>query len=121
MEKGRYTCIICPVSCTIDVEKTEDGWKTQGNKCKRGQKYAISEHTEPARMITTTVAVEKAMFSRLPVISEREVPKTKLRECLNYLYGIRIEAPVRCGDVIVSDICGTGVNILAAKTIRQTL
>ena len=117
MEKGRYTCVICPVSCTIDVEKTDSEWKTQGNKCKRGQKYAISEHTEPVRMITTTVAVENSHFPRIPVISEKEVPKAKLMECLQYLYGVQIKAPIKCGDVVVSDICGTGVNILAAKTL----
>ena len=70
-------------------------------------------------MVTTTVKIRNAILPRLPVISEGEVPKGKLKECLNDLYQISVEAPVRCGDIIVKNICGTGVNILAARTMKE--
>lgn len=119
MENSTYTCIVCPVSCAIEVSRDGDGYKTSGNQCRRGERYAIAEHTEPVRMVTTTVVIRSAALSRLPVISEREIPKAKLKECLQALYGISVEAPVACGDVILEDICGTGVRILAARTMKR--
>ncbi len=117
MENSTYTCIVCPVSCAVEVSRDGDGYKTRGNQCRRGERYAIAEHTAPVRMVTTTVVIENAALPRLPVISEQEVPKAKLRECLQALYRITVEAPVSCGDVVLEDICGTGVNILAARTM----
>lgn len=119
MENSTYTCIVCPVSCAIEVSRDGDGYKTSGNQCRRGERYAIAEHTEPVRMVATTVVIRSAALPRLPVISEREIPKAKLKECLQALYGISVEAPVACGDVILEDICGTGVRILAARTMKR--
>ena len=119
MENSTYTCIVCPVSCTIEVSRDKDGYKTSGNQCRRGERYAIAEHTEPVRMVTTTVVIKNAALPRLPVISEREIPKAKMKECLQVLYGIEAEAPVVCGDVVLENICGTGVNILAARTLGK--
>lgn len=120
MENSTYTCVVCPVSCTIDVIPEENGgYRTSGNQCKRGERYAISEHTHPVRMITTTVAVKHSVFPRLPVISDGEVPKEKLMECMNEIYRISVEAPIKCGDIVMNNICGTGVNIVSAKTAKR--
>ena len=42
-----------------------------------------------------------------------------MKECLDYLYGIEVQAPVKAGEVLAEDICGTGVNILASRSMRQ--
>jgi CxxC motif-containing protein len=70
------------------------------------------------RMLTTTVVIEGGTQFRLPVISSGEIPKAKLMDCLKTLYAIRARAPVACGDVIVRDICGTGVDVVASRTMR---
>lgn len=119
MGNSTYTCIVCPVSCTVEVSWDGKGYKTSGNQCRRGERYAIAEHTEPLRMVTTTVVIKNAALPRLPVISAQEVPKAKLRECLEVLYRITLEAPVTCGDVVLENICGTGVDILAARTMAR--
>ena len=117
MSKAEYTCIVCPVTCRITVEETADGLKVSGNVCKRGERHAIAEHTEPVRMLTTTVVLHGANINRLPVISTAEVPKRLLNQCIGELYTVEVSAPVKCGDVIVKNICGTGVDVVAARSI----
>lgn len=118
MTKSEYTCIVCPVSCRITVAEENGQLTVTGNTCKRGEAFAKNEHTNPMRMLTSTVKLESAALHRLPVISSGEVPKDKLRECLQKVYAITAKAPVRCGDVIVPDICGTGVDILASRSVE---
>jgi CxxC motif-containing protein len=79
--------------------------------------YAKSEYTFPKRTITTTVAIEGANIKRLAAISSSAVPKEALSQCLEYLYGIVVKAPVKMGDVIVKDLLGTGADIVAARSI----
>ena len=45
------------------------------------------------------------------------VPKDKLFAAMDVLMQTRIEAPVKIGDVIVSDLCGTGVDVVAAESM----
>ena len=116
---AEYTCIVCPVSCRICVEETEDGLKVSGNQCKRGEKHALAEHTRPMRMLTTTVKLNHGRFPRIPVISEQEIPKSLMKQCLEILYQAEAEAPVACGDVIINNICGTGVDIVAARSMER--
>lgn len=120
MTTKQYICIVCPMSCSIEL--TDDNgvitaYAVDGNKCKRGEEYAKNEYTTPKRMITTTVGLRGARLSCLPVISREAVPKSLLRDCMNLLYTTVVDAPVRQGDVIVSNILGTGVDIVAARSI----
>lgn len=117
--KCEYICIVCPLSCDL-VLTDEDGELTvEGNTCRRGEAYAKSEHTNPVRMITTTVSLAGAGRKLLPVISSEAVPKKQLMDCLDRLYSLTVKAPVKAGDVVVKDIMGTGVDILAAKTVNR--
>lgn len=116
MKEQTLTCIVCPSGCRIRVE--ENGG-ISGYQCKRGLEHARNEVSNPMRMLTSTVAVTGADFNLLPVISSAEVPKKMLRLCLQAVYGLRVQAPIRAGSVIVRDICGTGVDILAARTVQS--
>lgn len=110
-------CIVCPNSCRLWVSEEGGSLRVQGNECKRGEAHGMQEYREPLRMLTTTVAVRGGVLPRLPVISAGELPKAKLGECLALLYRVEIGAPLRHGDVIVKDICGTGVDIAAARSL----
>ncbi len=120
MDKSTFTCIICPISCKISVTQKEDGeLEITGNKCNRGIDYAKNEFTCPQRMLTTTVKINKGKLRRLPVISSKEVPKAQLRNYLNEIYKIEVTAPVKEGDVIIKNIFGTDVDILAARSMDE--
>jgi CxxC motif-containing protein len=117
MREQTITCIVCPNSCRIRVK--EDGLDISGYQCKRGLEHARNEIGNPMRMLTATVAVTGAAFKLLPVISSAEVPRKMLRSCLRAIYGLRVQAPVRAGSVILSNVCGTGADILAARTMKK--
>ncbi len=119
MEKRNYTCIVCPKSCKGELTVKNDGtFETTGFDCNNGKKYAVNEYTDPKRMLTTTVKIENGFFNLLPVVSSEEVSKKRLRDCIHTLYSITVKAPVRAGDVVVSNILDTGVDIIAARDIK---
>lgn len=115
-----YTCIICPRSCTLTVTDENGTISVSGNKCNRGAKYGQEEHVAPRRMLTTTMALQGGNLRAIPVISSDSLPKEMLRSCLDYLYGLEVEAPVHLHDILVEDILGTGVSILAARDAERT-
>ncbi len=116
---AEFTCIVCPNSCRITVTQQEGGLAIEGNKCKRGEEFARNEFTCPMRMLTSTVKIEGARTPRIPVATTREVPKEKLGDCLAALYALQAQAPVSCGDVLIKDLCGTGADVIATRTMRR--
>ncbi|MCB0162554.1 MAG: DUF1667 domain-containing protein, partial [Caldilineaceae bacterium] len=87
----------------------------RGFSCKRGQEYAAQEHVDPRRVVTTTVAVDGGTLARLPVRSAGTVPKALVRDACRALRAVHMHAPVRMGDVVLADILGTGVDIVATR------
>lgn len=113
-----YICTVCPQSCDITLKIGEARDMTvSGNRCPRGSVYAENEYREPKRVITTTVRIEGARIPLLPVIGSGPVRKERLRGCLELLYKISVKSPVKMGDVIVRDILGSGINIVAARSL----
>ncbi|MDG0889552.1 DUF1667 domain-containing protein [Paracholeplasma manati] len=110
------TCIVCPVGCHLSVDES---LKVVGNRCPRGEKYAIVERTSPKRMITTTVRTTFEDCPRLSVKTKEPVPKSLMFDILATLEGIVVEKNVKIGDVIVADACHTGVDIIATKSISS--
>lgn len=108
------TCIVCPMGCRMTVEKVGEGFKVTGNTCKRGETYAIQESTCPMRTLTTLVSVVGGEGPLCPVKTANVIPKAKIAEALCEVKAAHVEAPVKIGDVIISNIAGTGVDLIAA-------
>lgn len=120
MEKRTLTCINCPLGCQIEV--TLDGGAVQsvtGNTCKRGAEYAAKEVTHPTRIVTTSVFVRGSREDAATVSCKTatDVPKERMLDVIAALRGVTVSAPVHIGDVLVADVAGTGVNIVATKNI----
>ena len=112
------TCIICPLGCQIDVilrDDTKEIDSIQGYTCKRGQQYAQDECTHPTRVLTTTVRCSNG--NMLPVRTSAAIPKELLQNCMQAIQCVRADLPIRIGDVIISDILGTGANVIATANI----
>lgn len=129
-EKIPLTCIICPMGCSMEVSVETDagGHKTvravKDNGCKRGADYAVKELTNPTRTLTTTIAIEGAKaedneLAVLPVKSAGEVPKNMLLQCMEVIRRAKCKAPVKRGDILIYDILGTGVNIIACADVDR--
>lgn len=118
MSIRELTCIGCPMGCQLTAV-LEDGQVTRvtGNTCPRGDAYARKECTHPARTVTGTVRVSGGA---LPVVSVRtrgDVPKEKVLEVARALHTAAVPAPVQAGQVVLADVCGTGVAVVATKNI----
>lgn len=117
-QKKTFTCIVCPNGCAISVSRAENGELiVDGHECKRGLTYATDEYTAPKRILATTVRIEGSFIPLLPVRTRNPVPKENLNEILDILARIKMQAPVRCGDTVVPDVLGTGVDVIATRTL----
>ena len=119
-EKRTLHCICCPLGCEITAS-LEDGAvvSISGNSCPRGEKYAREELTAPQRMLTMTVRILQGKLPLLPVVSAQALPKERIMDCARALRRVTAEAPVRAGDVIVPNLLGLGVDILASRDMER--
>ena len=118
MEKRQLTCIGCPMGCQITV-KLEGGeiQEITGHTCKRGEDYARKEVTNPTRIVTSTVPVQGGKIAMASCKTANDIPKSKIFDCMKAIQGITVKAPVKIGDVLLADVCGTGVDIIATKDV----
>lgn len=112
------TCIVCPIGCKMTVERKGDKYIVSVNQCKRGEDYAIEELTHPTRMLTGTVGIVNALHQRLPVHSSAALPKELLFEAMKIIRTCKVEAPVRCGQLIIKNILETGIDICASREME---
>lgn len=119
VETRMMNCIMCPLGCEMTVI-IEDGAVTgvTGNICPRGPKYAHDEVTAPKRMLTSTVQVEGGLLPLLPVVSKSTLPKERILDCATALRQIKVAAPVAEGQIIVENILGLGVDIVASRAME---
>ncbi|HPF86553.1 MAG TPA: DUF1667 domain-containing protein [Candidatus Limiplasma sp.] len=112
------TCINCPIGCQITVSTDAQGVQhIEGYTCKRGLTYAQTELTNPTRTVTSTVRLHGGPVGQLPVKTDAPIPKGKIKDCMLALKPVAVNAPVQAGDIIVRDVCGTGANIIATRSI----
>ncbi len=112
--KRNLTCIICPRGCALTAEITADGVTVTGNACPKGQEYAINECTNPVRTVTATVRVSNRHNTMASVKTVTPVAKDRMMEVMAALRNTKIEAPVKIGDVILTDVCGSDIVITKA-------
>jgi len=112
-------CISCPRGCHLSVEKEGEKVIVTGNSCPRGEAYGISEITNPLRTLTTTVAIQSKDCHRLPLISSSPLPKDKLMDAMKAMKDVKIDPPVKLGDVVVENILDLGIDMLAAKSVNE--
>ena len=114
MNTVNLICIGCPLGCPLTVEMEGSEVKAvSGNTCPRGDAYARKEMTNPTRIVTSTVRVAGGRLAMVSVKTASDIPKGKIFDCVKALKDVEVKAPVKIGDVIVENVAGTGVNIIA--------
>jgi len=115
-------CIMCPLGCNLRAEVKGQGiTDVEGNKCKKGIEYAENEIFSPGRILTTTVRTNLGEVRLLPVRSSKEIPKDRLMACMAEISKHQVSGPVRIGGVIISNILGLGVDIVACRSAPYRL
>ncbi len=119
MEERNLICICCPIGCSLTVLMKENTVeKVTGNTCKRGDVYARNEVTNPMRIVTSTVKVIGGRGDVVSVKTKEAIPKGKIFECVRALKGVEVNAPVHIGDIIITNVANTGVDIVATKNVE---
>ncbi len=118
---SHYLCIGCPLGCRLEVEEDEfsEIVEVRGWSCKKGERYGREEHTDPRRVVSTTVGIDGAGLARLPVKTSASIPKASVRDFCAELQRIQVAAPVRMGDVVAVDVAGTGVDAVATRDLTS--
>ncbi len=109
-------CIVCPRGCHLSVDENN---VVTGNFCPRGAKYAIKELTHPERVLTSTVRIDSINEDRLPVKTSEAIAKELIFKAMEELNKVSVKAPIKIGDVIIENIAGSGVNLVATKNILE--
>jgi CxxC motif-containing protein len=119
INEKQFTCIMCPLGCTVTVKSDDKGDITEilGNTCKKGEAYARDEFKDPKRVLTSTVAIEGAEFPHLPVRTSGLIPKGRIIDLMKEIRKIKVKAPVKKGDVILANILGLDVDVIATRDL----
>ena len=75
--------------------------------------------THPCRIVTSTVKVNQGVEHVVSVKTESDIPKDKIFECIQELKDCVVEAPVSINDIILENVAGTHVNVIATKIIER--
>lgn len=112
----QMTCIECPVGCSlsVDIENCRV-IKVAGNKCPKGEAYAVSEVENPVRILTSAVLAQGLEFKMVPVRTEKPIPKAKLLEGMDAVKKIRITRPLSVGDIVAENFLGLGINLIVTR------
>lgn len=110
------TCIICPRGCHLHID---DELNVTGNFCPRGAAYAKQEVTDPRRTLTSTVRCHSELLEVCPVKTIAPIPKGKVFEAMAEVNRVNLVPPVHIGDVVIRDIAGTGIDLVATRDIEK--
>lgn len=106
--KQDLICIICPRGCSLSVDINENDIKVSGNACKRGETYAVNECTNPLRTVTSSVRISNR-DGMVSVKTSNPVSKKDIFEVMKAIRSSTVAAPVKIGDVILKDVCGSDI------------
>lgn len=117
MTEQIITCISCPMGCRLTVQQEGDTViSVTGNTCIRGDRYARQECTAPERMVTAVIPVLNSEVP-LSVKTAKPIPKRLIAACMEALSQAQVSAPIQAGAVVVPDVCGTGIDVIATRSL----
>lgn len=120
-ETRELICINCPLGCGLTVTlKDKEVVKVEGNTCPKGEAYGKKEVTDPTRIVTSTVRVSGGVLPVVSVKTASDIPKEKIMDCAEALKSVKIQAPVAAGDVVLENVCGTGISVIATKNVSAS-
>ncbi|WP_303867795.1 DUF1667 domain-containing protein [Acetobacterium wieringae] len=120
-ETTTVCCTTCPKECVITIVlKQGELIAVTGQGCKRGKQFAKKEISSPERTLTSTVIVDcGGTVQLLPVKTAASIPKNDMVQVMNVIRKTRLTYPCQLGDVVIPNICGTGVDLVACRSIRE--
>ncbi len=107
------------MGCALKVTVDNGQVSVEGNACPRGAAYGEKEVTHPTRTVTSIVRVKGGEIARVSVKTEKDIPKEKIFDVMSEIRALTVDAPVKLGDVVIENVAGCGVNVIATKTVNK--
>ena len=89
-------CITCPIGCHLTIRQDGEEIEVSGNTCPKN-----------------------AIYHQIPVISSAPIPFDKIEETMKLLKEVVVTAPVHEKDIIVKDIFGLGIDMIASRSMKR--
>lgn len=124
LSRKNIICIRCPKGCRVSIEYTARNNNLEINNitgygCPKGKDYAEKEFIDPTRILPTTVKVRNGELPLVPVKTKEGVPKDLILPIMSKIAEIEVEAPVKTGQVVKSDLMNKGVDLVATRNITK--
>jgi CxxC motif-containing protein len=113
----RLTCLLCPIGCELEVEIDGGDLRVRGHQCDKGIDFASEEVLRPKRNLATSVPLKGTVDRMVSIRLSDRVSREMIFPILAEIAMLRPSAPVRRGDVLIADVCGTGVDVIATRTM----
>lgn len=105
----KITCIMCPVGCELDVNKTDEKIVVSGNGCPRGVIYGEREITKPERIVTTVKIYKDRTLS---LKTDKPIDKQFVNQVLKAVKRVEVAPNPKAGDILIANIFNTDVNVV---------
>jgi len=117
--KKEFICISCPVGCHLTAEENGDKITVTGNRCPRGEAYAVNELTNPKRMVTGVVKSNSEEVPFIPVRTSEPIGKRYIPDLLAELRKLKLTVPVVAGEVVLANFQGSGVDVTVTRSVSE--
>lgn len=123
MMKKELICVICPNGCQLEAEIEEKDntlkvLEVNGSLCDKGHPWAEQEITNPIRTIASSIIVDNGDMPLVSVRTDAPIPLGKIMDVMDEIKAQKLEAPVRIGDILISNPAGTECNIIATRHVN---
>jgi CxxC motif-containing protein len=123
MIKKELICVICPNGCQLqaDIQEGERPAVTDvtGNLCDKGPEWARQEIVNPMRTIASSVLVEDGDFPMVSVRTDAPISLKSIFDVMGEIKAVRLNAPVKIGDIIIAKVAGLPCNIIATRNVQK--
>ena len=119
MKDKTVICTSCPLGCRVKISMKNGEISISGNRCKKGYDHALEQLRDPKRVLTTSVKVSGGEIPLVSVKTSSMVPKRLIPRIMSEIKKIKVEAPVKAGEILLRNILDTGADLVATRTVKK--
>ncbi len=114
------TCIVCPSSCEIRVERdsrTGEILSIDNARCRRGTAWVTRELLDPVRTVCSSARVLGGAEPLASVKTDRPVRRAEMTAVVEAVRGIVLSAPVGIGERFPLEGYSTDLQIIVTRAV----
>lgn len=110
------------VTCISPMKKAQKPLRSfplRGRYVSGGETYARQELIAPKRSIASSVLVEGGELPLVSVRTKGVIPKNMIFPVMKEIRKTVVKAPVEEGSVLIPDVLGLGIDVIATKRVEK--